>query len=317
LRTTPESQQTTPAGTGQQNNLDSPDAAAEADIMEDVGIPLPAARLTAEQEITLAKTIEAGVIAGEARRRGGFGDATAGELILLEEAGAQALTRFVDANLRLVAMVARKEATRCGLAAGELFQEGCLGLLTAVMRFDHRKTVRFATYALYWIRAQIGVATANRSGELNLPAGHAGQIWRLRGSAAQLSQRLGRTVSDNDVAAATGHSRARVAEARGYRRPQSLEEAERNGIEVTDPNAADAFDQISRIDLPGQELFCELSLPQRQVVEYRYGFVDGDAHSYSDTARRLKVPISTVRRTEERALDVLRGVCPQQARALL
>jgi RNA polymerase primary sigma factor/RNA polymerase nonessential primary-like sigma factor len=297
--------------------MDRSDAAVQADIMDDVGIALPVTRLAPEEEIALAKTIEAGVIAGEARRRGGFGDATAAELILLENAGAQALRQFVDANLRLVAMVARKEATRCGLAAGELFQEGCLGLLTAVMRFDHRKAVRFATYALYWIRAQISVATANRGGELNLPGSRAGQIWRLRGSAAQLSQRLGRTVSDDDVAAATGHSRAWVAEARGYRRPQSLEEAELNGVEVADPGASGEFDHVLKADLPGQELLTRLSRRQRRVIEFRYGFVDGDSHTYSDTARRLDVPISTVRRTEERALDVLRDVCPQQARALL
>ncbi len=285
--------------------------------MDAIGVELPATRLEPEQEIALAMTIEAGVIAGEARRRGGFGDATVTELILLENAGAHALTRFVNANLRLVALVARKEATRCGLAASELFQEGCLSLLTAVMRFDYRKGVRFATYALHWIRAQISVATASRSGEVDLPASRAGRIRRLRGSVAQLSQRLGRTVSDDEVAAATGHSRAWVAEARGYRRPQSLEQAELNGIEVADPDAGREFDRLWKGELPGEELLSGLSVPQRQVIEFRYGFVDGDPHTYSDTARRLNVPISTIRRTEERALDVLRGVCPQQARALL
>lgn len=285
--------------------------------MNEVGVELPVIRLTAEQEVELAKTIEAGVVAREVRRTGGFRGATDTELIMLEEEGARALTRFVDANLRLVAMVARKEATRCVLAVSELFQEGCLGLLAAAMRFDHRKGYRFSTYALHWIRAQINAVTANRNGELNLPAGRAERIRQLHGETAELAQRLGRTVSDADLAAATGNSRTWVAAARIYQRPQSLEEALLDGNEVIDLDATEEFDRVLKSAIPGRELLARLSALQRRVIEFRYGFVDSDHHTYSETAHRLGLPISTVRRTELRALEALRGVCPHQARALL
>lgn len=289
--------------------------------MNDVGVELPVIRLTAEQETDLAKTIEAGVIAGETRRSRSLGegttDATEVELTLLEEAGARALARFVDANLRLVAMVARKEASRCALTTSELFQEGCLGLLTAVMRFDYRKGYRFSTYAMHWIRAYVTAVTANRNGELNLPAGRAERIRQLHGETAQLAQQLGRTVTHSDVAAATGNSLSWVATARTYQPPRSLEEAQVDAAEVSDPGAAEEFEQVLKFGLPGTELLTRLSTLQRQVIEFRYGFVDGDQHTYRDTARRLQLPLSKVRRTELRALEVLRGVCPQQAHALL
>lgn len=282
-------------------------------IMNDIGVALPAVRLDADEEIELAKAIEAGLFAAELRRSGGCIVASRAELIMLEDAGTRALLRFVDANLRLVAMVAHKQAARSGLASSELFQEGCLGLLTAVMRFDYRKGHRFATYALHWIRAEIGAAAASRHGDVNLPASRAGRIRKLQGTAAQLTQQLGRTVSDTDLALATGHSRAWVCEARRYRPPQSLEEAELSGVEVSDPESADPFEQILKSELPGRELLGKLSKIQRRVIEFRYGFSDGDEHTYSDTARRLGVPVSKVRRTEARALEVLRGICPQQA----
>lgn len=281
--------------------------------MDDIGVELPATRLDAEQEIELAKAIEAGVFAAERRRSDGFADATEAELALIEEAGARALMQFVNANLRLVALVAHKQAARSGLAASELFQEGCLGLLTAVMRFDYRKGCRFATYALHWIRAQAGGAAANRNGETNVPVSRAERLRQLQGAASQLTQRLGRTVSDADLAAATGHSRSWVAEARSYQRPRSLEEAELSGVEVPDPGATAQLERVLMRGLPGREVFATLSGTQRRVIEFRYGFADGDQHTYIDTAQRLGLSVSTVRRTEIRALDVLRGVYPQQA----
>jgi len=127
--------------------------------------------LSATEEVDLATAIEAGVLAAEALQTGRSpAGATPVELALLVDLGEQARQRFLRANLRLVAMVARQVARRSGQPEGELFQEGCLGLLAAVRRFDHRRGHRFSTYAVNWIRAYAGAAASNAFGALNLPA---------------------------------------------------------------------------------------------------------------------------------------------------
>ena len=123
--------------------------------------------LTPADEARLARQIEAGVLARAARlgsETALSGLATTQELALIEEQGTQAQHRYVRANLRLVAMVARQFAVRGPLTDSDLFQEGCLGLLTAVQRFDHARGFRFSTYALFWIRAYVGAAAAPAAG---------------------------------------------------------------------------------------------------------------------------------------------------------
>ncbi|MDO5501273.1 MAG: sigma factor, partial [Propionibacteriaceae bacterium] len=133
-------------------------------------VVFPAAELLApEEEIELARRMEAGTLAaavltGERE----FSAATVAELTALAREGRAARERYVEANLRLVAMVAYPAARRAGLSFTELFQEGAGGLLLAVDRFDHTQRVRFATYALPWIREQVSRAVGNRCGALPL-----------------------------------------------------------------------------------------------------------------------------------------------------
>src|SRR5215203_5643098 len=109
--------------------------------------------------------MEAGVLAGERRLSGNeVSDAEAAELLLIEEEGDRARLRFISANLALVSLVVRELAPRSLFPEPDLFQEGCLGLAVAVMRFDYTRGIRFATYALYWIRAYVGSATGGRTG---------------------------------------------------------------------------------------------------------------------------------------------------------
>src|SRR3954447_6956258 len=157
--------------------------------------------LTPDQVPALARAIEAGVLAGEARARGGWGDATSEELVALELIGQQAWQRFVRANLRLGAMVAAQTAARSGLPEADLFQEGCLGLMAALQRFDHRRGHAFATYALFWIRSAVGGGSARQLGALSLPSSRAQQLRAARGVDAALPQRLVRTPTLAEVAA--------------------------------------------------------------------------------------------------------------------
>lgn len=148
--------------------------------------------LTAEEVPLLARAIEAGVLATEARRSGGFGDATEEELLAIEEQGRRAWHRFVRANLRLVALVAGQTAARSRLPEPDLFQEGCLGLMAALQRYDHTRGTSFSTYALFWIRSAVGAVSAGHLGALNLPTSRAEQLRAARGVEAGLAQELGR-----------------------------------------------------------------------------------------------------------------------------
>jgi RNA polymerase sigma factor (sigma-70 family) len=262
--------------------------------------------LTADQVTELARTIEAGVLAGEARRAGGWGDASLDELRALEQLGEQAWHRFVRANLRLVAMVAAQTAARTRLPESDLFQEGCLGLMAAVQRFDHARGHAFATYALFWIRSAVGAASARHLGALNLPTSRAEQLRAARGVEAELTQRLGRSPGAGEVAAVLGRSSRWTAALLAHAVPEPLETAE--PVAVT-PGA----DAGAEPDLDVAGLLRHLTAAQRSVVDLRLGFVDEQPHSLAETARRLGLSVGRVRRLEEQALDVLRTVCPQSA----
>jgi RNA polymerase sigma factor (sigma-70 family) len=260
--------------------------------------------LTTEQVRELARAIEAGVLAREARRAGGWGDATIEELRALEHLGEQAWHRFVRANLRLVAMVAAQAAVRSRLPEPDLFQEGCLGLMAAIQRFDHARGHAFATYAVFWIRSAVGAASARHLGALNLPTSRAEQLRAARGVEAELTQRLGRSPRASEVAAVLGRSPRWTAALLAHAVPEPLEAVE--------PVVA-AADASGEPDLDVAGLLSHLTPVQRAVVELRLGFVDEQTHSLAETARRLGMSVGRVRRLEEQALDVLRAVCPQSA----
>ncbi|GAA2109556.1 sigma-70 family RNA polymerase sigma factor [Microlunatus panaciterrae] len=270
------------------------------------------------EEIALARRIEAGVLAREARLAGRQpGAATVEELLLLEAEGEQARQRFIRANLRLVAMVAGREAARTGLSEPELFQEGCVALVVAVLRFDHTRGCRFATYALLWIRAYVNAATANRCGELNLPASRAAALRQVRGAHAELSQSLGRAPTPAQLATFLGRNVDWVTGLLAYETPQLIGHATIADLERADGQGDDPYEEVLGFEMPGQELLRHLARPERAVIEARFGFLDGLQRSYAETARVLQVSVTQVRRRERRALETLRRVCPQGAAAHL
>jgi RNA polymerase primary sigma factor/RNA polymerase nonessential primary-like sigma factor len=229
--------------------------------------------------------------------------ATTEELRTIEELGEQAWQRFVRANLRLVAMVARQAAARTGLSEADLFQEGCLGLMTAVQRFDHRRGHAFATYALVWIRSFVGSATARRLGTLNLPTSRAEQLRAARGVETELGQRLNRTPTTAEVADALGRPERWTAALLAHRAPEPLD-----GLEVTVAwSAATAEPGGDPEDVLA--LLHRLEWPERQVLELRLGLAGSRVCSLAETARRLGVSVARVRRLEEQGLERLRLLC--------
>jgi RNA polymerase primary sigma factor len=281
--------------------------------LDDVSTKHP---LTRAEIIELQRAIEAGLLAREARVSGaGFADATEQELRALEDQGEQARQRFIRANLGLVGMVSRQYAARSQLSDAELFQEGCIGLITAVERFDHARGHGFSTYALFWIRAFVGAATAKLLGAMNLPTSRAEQLRAAHGLETALTQSLGRPPTLPELADALGRSEDWTAGLLSHQRPRSLELLD--GATLERLQARDELDAVLTEPLPVRELLFRLNELDRRVLELRLGFADGEVRTYADTARVLEISVTRVRRIEARALEKLREYCPQQASAQL
>lgn len=268
--------------------------------------------LSREDEQDLARQMEAGVLARELRLSGGAEpNAEAAELLLIEEEGDRARLRFISANLALVSLVIRELAPRRLFPEPDLFQEGCLGLAVAVMRFDYTRGIRFATYALHWIRAYVGAATARQLGAMNLPISRAEQYRTARRREAELAQVLGRLPSTGELARALGKSEEWTSRLINYQRPQSLNALDLDLV-TESVEQSSAMNKLDREAL-GAELLRRLDDGGRRVLEFRLGFADGEPHSYAETARSLQMTTSQVRRRERRALEQLRRICPHSA----
>lgn len=271
--------------------------------------------LEPDETCALAQQVEVGVLARAARLDPSApwrGDATDEELAALERQGERARQRFLGANLRLVGMVTRSFGQR---ARADLYQEGCLGLIAAVERFDHRRGLRFSTYAMFWVRAAVGAAAARQVGAAELPTSRWEQLRAARGLEAELAQRLGRPPTVAEVADGLGRSTAWTAGLLAHRPTQSLD--------ALDPAAVEAV--VGTVPADGSAtslgwvrgLLDGLPPVERQVIELRLGFLDGRVRPAVEVARTLQQPVGRVRRTEQRALERLRAVCPQQAWAEL
>ena len=272
--------------------------------------------LTPTDVMELQRAIEAGLLARDARLSGaGFADATDQELTALEDQGALARQRFIKANLGLVGMISRQHAARSQLPEAELFQEGCVGLITAVERFDYARGHQFSTYALFWIRAFVSAATAKLLGAMNLPTSRAEQLRAAHGVEAELTQSLGRPPTLNELAVALGRSEDWTAGLLSHQRPRSLELVE--GATLERLHARDEMDAALAEPVEIRELLFRLDELDRRVLELRLGFADVKAKTYADTARVLDISVTRARRIEARALEKLRAFCPQQASAQL
>ena len=260
------------------------------------------ALLSAHDEAELSRTIEAGVVAGEALATGVCPvAATRAELRLLVAAGAAAFEQMMLANLGLVRLVVAAEVRRTGLDRDELYQEGCLGLAEAVRRFNHSDGARFATYAIIWIRKYVLVAVAGGCGALPVPARRAHQLRSALRVAADLEQRLGRSIGADDLARVLGRSRGWVEQLLATARPMSLDVLVADGIDVGCREDEEEPDVMSDL----RTRVRALDPLRRTVVELRYGFVDGRCWSAREVGRRQGMSERPGRRFESDALERL------------
>ncbi len=272
--------------------------------------------LTAEEEVTLAKRMEAGQFAAEQLEE--MGDyLTSDERLSLEAiiADAEAAQEYlVRANSRLVISVAKKYIGR-GVHFLDLIQEGNIGLIRAARKFEYRRGHKFSTYATWWIRQAVSRAVADQGRTIRVPVHMGDQINRLRRISTQLTQELGRDPSTDELADAMDTTPDKISTLIEIsRRPISLEtpieeDADSEyGDFIEDKNSPQPA-EIATQNLLREHLQQALGrLPDREahILELRYGLLDGEAHTLEDVGRKIGVTRERVRQLEAQALNRLR-----------
>jgi len=277
------------------------------------------ALLNAEQEVELAKRIEAGLFAAEKLRQADAGEikltkTVRKDLEWLSADGQRAKDHLLEANLRLVVSVAKRYTGR-GMAFLDLIQEGNLGLIRAVEKFDYTKGYKFSTYATWWIRQAITRAMADQARTIRIPVHMVEQINKLTRVQRQMLQDLGREPTADELAAELDMTPDKVVEIQGYaREPVSLEQNvgdegdSQLGDFIEDADAPIAAEVVS-FGLLQRELDSVLkTLPEREaaVVALRFGLTDGQPRTLDEIGKEFGLTRERIRQIEAKTLSKLR-----------
>jgi RNA polymerase primary sigma factor len=242
--------------------------------------------LTADEEVELSKRIERGDLAAK--------------------------ERMINANLRLVISIARKYQGQ-GLPLGDLIQEGMLGLIRAVEKFDWRKGFKFSTYGTLWIRQAIGRGLANSSRTVRLPVHIASQARKIRDAERELAAKLERDPTPDELSDLLGMTPREIEDIRAAdRTPTSLDRGVGDSEETAlgDLIADDAATPAEEVeqehgDSKVRQVVGGLPSPDRDVLTLRYGLGGTEAVALRETGRRLGISAERVRQIEDRALRKL------------
>ncbi len=271
--------------------------------------------LTGAAEVELAKAIEAGVLAArELATQHGLDETRLGDLDDTVCRGEEARRRLVEANLRLVVSVARRYMNR-GIPLGDLIQEGNIGLIRAVEKFDYHRGFKFSTYATWWIRQAVSRALADHARTIRVPVHMVETINKYIRVAGVLQQQLGREPTPQEIGEVMQVPADRVREiSRILPQPISLDstlgdDQDTNLAEfIQDENAPDMDEAASRTMLRHQVagVLDSLSPRERRVMELRYGLEGNRLYTLSEIGEVLGVTRERIRQIEAKALRKLR-----------
>ena len=274
--------------------IDDPDLTADLPMSDPVRMYLKeigrVKLLTAQQEVSLAKRIERGDI--------------------------KAKHELTEANLRLVVSIAKRYHTD-GMSFLDLIQEGNLGLIRAVEKFDYRKGHKFSTYATWWIRQAITRAIADKARTIRIPVHMVEKINKLIRVQRQLLQNMGREPAPEEIAAEMGMSEAEIREILrisqttvSLETPIGEEEDSELGDFIEDEDAVRAFDAVaSQLEKDGvNEALAMLPYRERKVIELRFGLKGEHPRTLEEVAKRFGVTRERIRQIEAKALAKLQAI---------
>jgi RNA polymerase primary sigma factor len=233
----------------------------------------------------------------------------------IEQGDPEALKQFTLSNLRLVVSIAKRYVGR-GLSLIDLIQEGNLGLMRAVQKFDHRRGFKFSTYATWWIRQAITRAIADKGRTIRLPVHVSEALTKLNAAQQRLTQELGREPSDEEIGRELGIDAARVRETRlAARMPSSIDQP----LSEDDESSVGDFvmdlsergpEELTHEELLKQEaertLSVILSEREKLVLQMRFGLGEGHIYPLEKIGERLGLTRERVRQIEAQALRKLR-----------
>ena len=270
--------------------------------------------LTAELEVDLAKAVEAGLFAAEKLLQPGLSQAERRDLELVQFEGVIAKRHLVEANLRLVVSIAKRYVGR-GMLFLDLIQEGNLGLIRAVEKFDYEKGFKFSTYATWWIRQAITRAIADQARTIRIPVHMVETINKLVRLQRTMLQELGREPTPEELGAAMELSPEKVLEIQKLaQEPVSLdtpigtEEDSHLGDFIEDSDAVVPAEAASFLLMQAQlsDVLHSLTEREQQVISLRYGLHDGTPRTLEEVGREFGVTRERIRQIESKTLSKLR-----------